>query len=279
MIRASEREEERRAAWIINVGTELVLGVTVNTNGAWLARRLTSMGFDVRRIVAVPDDEELTTVLRESLSSGARLIVITGGLGPTHDDKTHALVAEALGLRLVLDERALRLIERFYASRGLELTEERLKMAHVPEGAEVLPNPVGAAPGSAIRRGPSLIVCLPGVPREMEAVFEKAVPLISAIAPRLELAEAFIYVRGVPESTLAPFLRRIAAQEPLSYIKSHPQGHELDEPVLKIHVVARGSSREEAIYRAKRVSALVAEAAEKLGGQVEHSGSERGGDA
>jgi molybdenum cofactor synthesis domain-containing protein len=129
-------------AWIISIGSELLVGRVVNTNASWLARRLTFMGFTVDRIIVVPD---VVSDIVEEVKRGlgrVRLIVSTGGLGPTHDDVTMEAMAVAIGKPLVLNREAELLLREFYSKKGLPLTKERLKMAYMPEGCRALRNPV-----------------------------------------------------------------------------------------------------------------------------------------
>jgi nicotinamide-nucleotide amidase len=256
-------------AWILAVGNELLIGRIVDTNSAWLARRLTFLGFRVRRIIKVPDEvEDIALELRRALES-ARVIVTTGGLGPTYDDRTLEAVAKALGVPLELNSDALKIVEKFYSEKGLPLTPERRKMALLPRGARPLPNPVGAAPGVLVEKDGKVVVSLPGVPAEMKTIFDEYVaPLLRQIAPPRGLWECMVVVKGVPESTFAPILEKLARKNPEAYIKSHPKGHETRAPVLDIRVLASAPTEEEAMRRAEELASRIAEEARVLGGEV-----------
>ena len=144
---------------IVAVGNELLLGDVLDTNSQWLCRRFTGLGARVQRVTMVGDDEAIIAgVVRGALERGARLVVTTGGLGPTEDDLTLRAVAAALGRPLVEHPGAREMVARTYAElarRGhvasAEMTPARLKMARLPEGAEPLANGVGAAPGALVR--------------------------------------------------------------------------------------------------------------------------------
>jgi competence/damage-inducible protein cinA len=111
------------SAWIISIGNELLIGRVVNTNAAWLARKLTYLGYQVRRIVVVPDEEaEIVAMFREALSR-ADLVVSTGGLGPTPDDITNLAVAKALGVDVAVDEVAKEWVLEKYRQRGYQLPQ------------------------------------------------------------------------------------------------------------------------------------------------------------
>ncbi len=256
----------RPRAWIVNIGTELVIGRIVNTNGAWLARELTLRGVEVKRIIVVPDDEEEVVGV---LQRGARLceiIVTTGGLGPTYDDRTAEFIAKAFGRKLVLNAEALRMVEEKYRAAGMGLTEDRVKMAYMPEGAKPIPNPVGTAPGIYLEMGKCRVIALPGVPREAEEMFRRyAVKLLEPILPRLCVVERGTVVRGLPESSLAPILKELARKYPTCYIKSHPKGSEVGEPVVEVKVLTSAPTCDEA---EKVVSRVLGELKERLGSVV-----------
>jgi nicotinamide-nucleotide amidase len=256
-------------AWIISIGSELLVGGITNTNASWLARRLTFMGFTVDRIIVVPDViDDIVEEVRRGLGR-VRLIVSTGGLGPTHDDVTMEAMALALGRPLTLNREAELLLREFCSRRGLPLTRERLKMAYMPEGCRVLRNPIGSAPGCAISYDETLLVILPGVPEEMEAMFENEVAgIISSIAPRIATVECYMQIKGVPEAAIAPLLKELSERYPNAYIKSHPKGYILEEPHIEIRVLARGDVEEEAREIAKQILEQIGREALRLGGST-----------
>ena len=236
-----------RGAAIINVGSELLMGKTVNTNAAWLAARLTLVGYAVRRILVVPDEEgEIAEAFREAMRR-AEVVISTGGLGPTPDDVTNLALCRALGAEPTVNEEALRMVREKYEAAGYALTPERVKMAMMPPGARPLPNPVGTAPGVLYESGGRLVILLPGVPREMEAIFESHVePLLRARGPPVYIAERVIVVEGVPEADVAPVIRAVMRAHGRVYVKSHPRGSEIAAPLLHIHIHASAGDRQEA---------------------------------
>ena len=131
---------------IINTGTELLLGNTLNTHGAWFGRELFKLGLRISRQTTVPDGDAIRESLQEALGRADALIV-TGGLGPTSDDLTREITADVLGLEMITDESALRSLEGFFALRGKPMVAANLKQALCPVGADILPNPNGTAPG------------------------------------------------------------------------------------------------------------------------------------
>ena len=177
---------------LINTGSELMLGRVLNTHQQWLCRRLADLGYVVSRQVAVPDTgPAIREAVLESLSR-ADLVVVTGGLGPTSDDITRDLIAQLLGRTLREDPAIVDHIRSFFESRRRPMPESTRIQAQVPEGAIVLPNPNGTAPGLAMpiatnpfRPGKSaFLVMLPGPPRELRPMFtESVVPLLRQHVP------------------------------------------------------------------------------------------------
>ncbi|MCE4617729.1 MAG: nicotinamide mononucleotide deamidase-related protein [Desulfurococcales archaeon] len=258
-------------AWLLSIGNEILIGRIVNTNAAWLAKKLTFMGFTVKRIITVPDDlNEIKEELARA-SQRADLVITTGGLGPTYDDKTAEAIAYSLNLEMEKNPEALRLVEKFYMEKNMKLTQERLKMAILPRGAIVFPNPVGAAPGFAIERDGFSVIALPGVPNEMKSIFENYVEdfLKKKFTLKRIFTEYCVKIIGVPESGLAPTINSVAKKYAgLVYLKSHPKGHETRGPILEIRALASGTKAEEASKLARKVLEDVIEEALRLGGKV-----------
>lgn len=177
---------------IINTGSELLLGRILNTNQQWLCRQLADLGYLVSRQVTVPDvGDAIAQAVRESMSR-ADLVITTGGLGPTSDDVTRNAIAELAGKKLIEDPAALTSIKQFFALRNRPTPQRSLGEALVPEGAIVLPNRHGTAPGFAIsidsplaRRTGCWVMILPGPPRELHPMFvDSVVPLLKRVMPQ-----------------------------------------------------------------------------------------------
>ncbi|MGC9071315.1 MAG: nicotinamide mononucleotide deamidase-related protein [Acidilobus sp.] len=257
-------------AWLLTIGNELLIGRIVNTNAAWLARKLTFLGFNVERIIVVPDEpSEVASEIRRALERGdIKLIITTGGLGPTYDDRTLEAVALATDRRLVLNQQALQWVREKYESGGMPLTKEREKLAHLPDGATPIRNPVGTAPGSLLKVRGVVIISLPGVPSEMQAMFDEVMPSLNEMAPPLSIADCGFLVVGVPESELAPFIEEAERKNPGCYVKSHPKGHEIRGPALEIRVLASATSKEKAREKALKALDVVREGARSRGGEI-----------
>ena len=138
-------------AELIFTGTELLLGHILNTHAQYLGVMLSSMGIEVGLNTTVGDSREaMSRVLQQALGRSSDLIIITGGLGPTTDDITVEVVAEVLGLPLILDQESLKTIKRIFHNRGTIMPESNVKQAYFPRGAKILPNNVGTAPGAVL---------------------------------------------------------------------------------------------------------------------------------
>lgn len=202
-------------AVLLSQGNELTTGQTVDTNASWLATELWTLGLPVRRKVTVPDLlDDLVEVLRQAAELG-EVVICTGGLGPTRDDLTAEAVARAFDRALSLDEAALGQIAARYARYGRELTPANRKQALLPTGCTVLENRWGTAPGFSVDvdredGSPCRLYFMPGVPREMKAMFETWVA--PDVLGFLEVAPPVMHtvrVFGVAESALEEMLQQV----------------------------------------------------------------------
>lgn len=191
---------------ILNTGTELLLGNTVNTHAAWFGRELFMLGLRIARQTTVPDGEAIREAVSESVGR-ADVLIVTGGLGPTSDDLTREITAGVLGLELITDEAALRSLEAFFALRGRPMAPANLKQALIPVGADVLPNANGTAPGVYVPpclngRSQCAVFLLPGPPRELYPMFhDEVVPRLRALAGVESVHEALeLKFTGIGES-------------------------------------------------------------------------------
>jgi len=261
---------------IVSVGYELLDGRVLNTNANWLAKQISELGGRVRRIITVGDEvDEISSVVRDSLRGGVDWIITSGGLGPTYDDVTLQGVAKAVRRKLVLSRKAVEMIRRRYeklAEEGVvdspELTPPRLKMAMLPRGARPLKNDVGTAPGVLLKAGRTHIVCLPGVPSELEAIFLKHVkPLLEKRVRKIAVSDRWIYVKGVPESTLAPKLDELRSRKPEVYLKSHPEKRE-GVSFIRLYIRAIARRKESCEKMVEEVERELIDMVRRLGGTV-----------
>ena len=216
-------------AEIIAVGNELLAGDVLDTNSHWLCGKLTGLGATIIQVTQVRDDlRAIEVAVRAACGRGSRLVLTTGGLGPTEDDRTLEGVAAALGLSLAPHPLARAWVQATYAALARsghvgssEMSPAREKMALLPEGAEPLRNGAGAAPGVLLRRGASAIVCLPGVPAELKDIFEGSLrPFLAQFLGSSCYEQWTVVVACGDESVLAPVLREASSAHPDVYIKS-----------------------------------------------------------
>lgn len=192
---------------VLTIGTELLLGYTVDTNAAELGRALAAAGAEITRRTTVADRPEAIRAGVVEALERTGFVIATGGLGPTRDDMTKTVVAELLDKRLVLDERVLASIEARFQRMGRPMPAINRTQAEIPEGATILPNPRGTAPGLWVEdaRG-RIVVLLPGVPREMRGLLvEEVLPRIVAQqgGSRRVVLSRTVRTTGVSESAVA----------------------------------------------------------------------------
>jgi nicotinamide-nucleotide amidase len=232
-------------AAVLSTGTELTRGELVNTNATWLADALTGLGFDVVALDTVGDDQGRIRATLLRLGAEHDLVVCTGGLGPTTDDLTSATVAELLGVPLERDAASLAAIGERLARLGRPLAESNAKQADFPRGATILPNAWGTAPGFALRIGRALACFLPGVPREMEPMFEnRVVPLLAGL-PRAIRHQIRLRTFGLAESEVNDRLAGVATTYGVTL------GYRASLPEIEVKVLAEAPSRGEAEKRAR----------------------------
>lgn len=237
---------------VLCIGTELTRGELVNTNAAWLAAALTDIGFEVVEDVVVDDHKPRIVATLQRLGRSSRVVVCTGGLGPTTDDLTTEAVAAALGARVVRDEASLDHIRRRFEKAGRAMSPTNAKQADFPEGADILPNAVGTAPGFAVRIGEALAFFLPGVPREMKRMFEEqVVPRIRGLAPN-DAYQVRLRTFGMPESAVGELLAGIEER-----FAGVTMGYRAHFPEIEVKVLARAATHTLAREVCERAAAEV----------------------
>lgn len=162
-------------AEVIAIGSELVSGQNLDTNSQWLSRGLAALGVPVHFHTAVGDDLDENIATIRIAAARAQFVILSGGLGPTQDDLTRDALAAVAGVPLVEDAEALAAIQAMFARRNRPMAERNRVQALFPQGAEVLPNRVGTAPGVWMKVGEAIVACLPGVPSEMRIMFDEQV--------------------------------------------------------------------------------------------------------
>lgn len=251
---------------ILTIGTELTRGELVNGNAAWLSERLTELGFEVSEHLVVPDDRARVVGALKRMAAAFELVLVTGGLGPTTDDLTTECAAAALGVGLVRDEASMAHMRARFTRLGREMSQTNEKQADFPEGADVLPNPVGTAAGFGVVLDGCRFFFMPGVPREMERMFEAEItPRIRALAAA-DTHQISLRTFGMGESAIGERLDGIEASHPGVTL-----GYRAHFPEVEVKVHARAEGTAEARLRAE---AAAAEVRERLGDAVWGEGRE-----
>src|SRR5215211_790447 len=240
-------------AEIIAIGSEILLGETIDTNSAYLARQLAGIGVGLFRKSVVGDNQErIAATIGEALGR-AEVVICTGGLGPTVDDMTRDAVAQALGRPLVFHQHLLDQIEARFRSFGRPMSESNRRQAYVPEGARIVENPRGTAPAFIVEDSRGTVVVLPGVPSEMRYLWE------NVIVPYLRdergqtgmILVRTLHAAGLSESVIGEMVADLMAQDnPTLGISAKRAQYEL-------RIGARAASRAEAEALAAEAEATI----------------------
>lgn len=189
---------------IISIGDELLIGQTINTNASWIGAQLASNGIKVSNVVTISDTWEAITTSLEDAYKRSRVVLITGGLGPTKDDITKQVLCSYFNTKLVLDENVLNHVESFFTKRNRPMLEVNRQQAMVPEACEVLFNEQGTAPGMWFEKEGVIFVSMPGVPYEMKYLVEThVIPRLVKLFPSKKLIQKTYLTQGIGESFLA----------------------------------------------------------------------------
>ena len=223
------------------IGTELVLGRIQDTNSFWIAQQVAQIGGHLRRVTMLMDDmDDIVRGIDDGIQRGAEILITTGGLGPTPDDMTVEAMARLTGTQLILHEPTL---EIFMARRGItdrsQVTQNMLKMATVPEGAEIHWNPVGWAPCLHLQEDGASIFVLPGPPREMEALFTPFVAPYILSACQTKTATIRVMV-NMYESEVSPLMQMVMERFPAVYMKAYVALRQSADQDLPVDIVATG---------------------------------------
>jgi nicotinamide-nucleotide amidase len=222
-----------KKAEILLVGNELLVGKIRDANAYWLGKQIGSFGVSVTRVTIIRDDvEEIAAVINEIVARRPDYVLSSGGLGPTFDDVTIQGIADGFDKDLVLDEKALGWLKERYEKQvklGIFqhqdswLNESRKKMAYIPEGSIAMHNSAGAAPGVLVEAGLTRLFVLPGVPRELQAIFaEEIAPILQRENAGIRFHEFGFRLDGVGESTMAEKINALMKEgDDRVWIKSH----------------------------------------------------------
>lgn len=199
-------------ATIITIGDELLIGQVIDTNSAWIAQQLNSVGIWIEKRIAIGDDFEAIRKALEAAEQTSDIIIITGGLGPTNDDITKNVLNEYFGGKLILNEEALKNVEQIFKQYNRPLLEVNYNQAMIPDVCKPMLNDRGTAPGMIFEKNKRLYFSMPGVPHEMKAMVEKYVlPEIKNHFRLFSVAHRTLITIGIGESFLAERLKDFEA--------------------------------------------------------------------
>lgn len=206
-------------AEVITIGNEILSGRIVDSNSAFIGARLSGIGVPLTWITSVGDDRDRIARAFEQAMARADVVLVTGGLGPTHDDMTKHVFAECFGRKLVLNERVLEQVRARFAHRGIEMPSSNVDQAMVPEGVEALENRWGTAPGLHLEEAGKHVFLLPGVPREMKGLLEQCViPILKRSGFGRSILQHTLRSTGISESALYERLRDLPGMDALAFL-------------------------------------------------------------
>lgn len=244
-------------AWILTIGNEIINAVITDTNRETISRELRSVGIPVRGMSSIGDDIPAMIEEIDRAMSRAKVVVVSGGLGPTEDDKTSQAVANLLDAPLILDESQFDRIKARFQQWGRAMSDSNRKQALFPEGAEPIPNDYGTAPGFMIERNDSIALFFPGVPRELTRMLrEQGLPRIFRKFGQSEsvFRSQTIIVYGLSESRLGEILEDVAKDEPGFHLAFLPRF-----PVIRLRMDASGTTVERVEELLSRKLAVIQE--------------------
>jgi nicotinamide-nucleotide amidase len=249
-------------AEIVSIGDELLIGQVVNSNQAFIAERLNSVGVSADRMTTVGDDEGQILLSFQTAMGSHDVVITTGGLGPTHDDITRKVICEFFGTDLVQDAEAFQNIKRIFERRKMPMLKRNEDQALVPVGCTVIQNRFGTAPGYLFQKNGKCFVAMPGVPFEMKAMMDGfVVPFFQTQSTGMVIRHRTLKTTGIAESFLADRIGDIsllfAPDEGISLaFQPSPMG-------VRLRITGKGTSVEEVARRVARVETALREKAGK----------------
>lgn len=217
-------------AEIVSVGTEIIIGSTLNTNAQYIAQKLLEIGIDVLFHTTVTDEPEL---LKDVINVGlerADLLIFTGGLGPTEDDMTKEIVSQTLGLNLIPNSFLENNLKKYFEKTNRSMSSNNIKQTYLPEGSKFLANKIGTAPGVYIEKDNKILILLPGPPREMKLMFNyQVIPLIKQ---DFIIKTKTINTIGIGESSLEIMLKDIIQEKSDTVVATYAQEGKVDIKII-----------------------------------------------
>ena len=226
-------------AEIVSIGTEILLGDIVDTNSKYIAENLKDLGYDIHYITSVGDNKDrLVKTLKEALER-SDTIITTGGLGPTEDDITRQSIANAVDKNIYQDEELLKTIKKHFKQKNYKMTKNNYKQAYLPQGAEVIENKWGTAPGIYLKEKNSTIISLPGVPSEMKKMFSNYIFKKLQKDSSETIISRTLHFFGIGESTLETKLQKVLEKQnnpTLALLAGHGE--------VKLRITAKGNDKQ-----------------------------------
>jgi competence/damage-inducible protein CinA-like protein len=259
----------RDGVWVVTIGDELLRGEIVDSNKSHLSQRMLALELETARHVSVPDDPAMMEEILREAARRARVVLVSGGLGPTRDDLTTEIAAKTFGRKLFRDPQSLEQIRAFFRRFNREMAENNAKQADFPEGADILPNPIGTAPGfmldvpaASAGEPPTQLFFMPGVPRELYLMLEEqVVPRIAArLGQRRVVRARLLRTFGIGESNLDRMLSDLAQGDPDTVI-----GFRTQFPDNLVRILVRASDERAA---ESRLDVLERQVRERVGDLV-----------
>ena len=248
---------------ILTIGNELTSGMTQDTNSSFIAREMKTEGWEIASMMSVGDSESSIAKGLDYMLEVSDAVIVTGGLGPTADDITTASIAKAFGLNLYTDEVVLARIKERFEKRRLKWTDNNIKQAKFPEGAEIIENPVGSACGFYLERGEKIVAVLPGVPGEIKRMLpEELIPVLKWKFKESEkgTTRKTIKLFGLTESTIDEAVAQLDLDLPGISIGFYPRFPE-------IHVVITSINKDRYALK-KNLETAEARITERLGKNI-----------
>jgi nicotinamide-nucleotide amidase len=247
-------------AEIIAIGTEILLGDIVNSNAQYIAQELAALGIDMYYQQVVGDNEKRIIHAFDEAYSRSDIIITTGGLGPTEDDLTKEVAAKYFKKELLPNEESIEKIKNYFKFRERKMTENNLKQGLIPEGAIIINNDNGTAPGVIIEENSKIMIILPGPPKEMKPMFEDTVrPYLQKKADSIIMSRV-IKILGIGESAVAEELKDIMTAQTNPTIAPYAK-----EVGVMLRITAKANNEEEAI---KLIEPIEKEIKNRLGDNI-----------
>lgn len=226
-------------AEIITIGDELLIGMTIDTNSAWMGQELTNLGIKVYQITSISDNKDHILEAIDLAMNRSDIVLVTGGLGPTGDDITKETLADYFDSDLIVNNTVMEYIQNLLSVRGLEMNENNRRQAMVPSACEILPNGRGTAPGMLFKKDKKILVAMPGVPYEMKDIMtNQLLPYLNNNFSKEVITYRLVMVYGTFEAKLAeilePFEKQLPENITLAYLPT--------SGIIKLRLTARGEN-------------------------------------